>query len=364
MTASHAKSWEWPIYVVGAVMIALILGIASFGWRPSTLRLLLGTPTFTPTATATPTFTPTPTNTATPTMTPTATATPSPTPTRVASATQVAQARRYGLRLGRCLDQWGAAQPQDHYWLGRPFADQYKQDASHYYPYGSNGQGDLLPHHGVDMENEIGTPDLAVADGTVIFAGEDSSQVWGDGKNFYGKLVVLQLASQYRGQPVYVLYGHLSETLVSQGDSVSTGQVIGRVGMSGVALGPHTHLEVRVGVPSYDNTRNPELWLKPFPGYGTVAGRVISSDGCAISHLLVGFKRTDDKKGWPWDLYTYLSTGNNPDDDLGENFVAADTPVGPYTLSVKIGQQTYEQEIVVEDGKTTFVEFKINLAAK
>ncbi len=353
---------DLPVYVVGAVAMALILGVASFGWRAPEVRALLGTPTFTPTATptATPTFTPTPT----PTYTPTPTVIPSPTPTRVASATQVAQAQRFSLKLGRCLDQWGVAQPQDHYWLERPFSEEYKQDASHYYPYGTNGNGDLLVHRGVDIENPIGTPDVAVADGTVLFAGEDSEQVWGDGTDFYGKLVVLELARRYHDQPVYVLYGHLSEVLVGQGDKVTTGQVVGRVGMTGIALGPHTHLEVRVGTPTYDNTRNPELWLKPFAGYGTVAGRVITSDGCAPTHMLLLLKRTDGKKGWLGDLFTYFNQGINPDDELGENFLAADTPAGPYKLSVKIGQDTYEQDITVEDGKTTFVQFKVNLSSK
>ena len=48
------------------------------------------------------------------------------------------------------------------------------------------------------------------------------------------------------GRSISTCYGHQSKLLVSVGQYVSQGQVIGRVGMTGAATGPHLHFEVRV----------------------------------------------------------------------------------------------------------------------
>jgi hypothetical protein len=78
------------------------------------------------------------------------------------------------------------------------------------------------------------------------------------------------------GVPLYTLYGHLSAVTVSVGQRVARGDQIGDVGATGIALGPHLHFEVRVGDPyNFNATRNPELWLHPYPDYGTLVGRVM-----------------------------------------------------------------------------------------
>lgn len=92
--------------------------------------------------------------------------------------------------------------------------------------------GIVRPHHGVDIAAAWGTPVLAAAAGTVVYAG------WFGG---YGKLVVVD-----HGGGLATLYGHLSSIRVSVGQTVGPGEVLGNVGSTGYSTGPHLHFEVRV----------------------------------------------------------------------------------------------------------------------
>lgn len=99
----------------------------------------------------------------------------------------------------------------------------------------------IRSHKGVDYAAPTGTPVKAVGDGTVSFAGNKSG---------YGKTVILQHDKQHS-----TLYAHLSRYPegLHEGDLVTQGQVIGYVGRSGLATGPHLHYEFRVN----DQHRNP-----------------------------------------------------------------------------------------------------------
>ena len=93
-----------------------------------------------------------------------------------------------------------------------------------------NGEGAF--HPGIDIEAAYGTPVRAAADGDV------TGQNMGSG---YGRQVVLN-----HGHDLLTLYGHLSAVSVIAGQHVLRGQIIGYVGQSGRATGPHLHYEVRV----------------------------------------------------------------------------------------------------------------------
>ncbi len=93
-----------------------------------------------------------------------------------------------------------------------------------------NGEGAF--HTGIDIDAPYGTPVRAAADGEV------SGASMGVG---YGREVVLD-----HGHDVRTVYGHLSAIAVVPGQRVTRGQVIGYVGESGRATGPHLHYEVRV----------------------------------------------------------------------------------------------------------------------
>ena len=89
-------------------------------------------------------------------------------------------------------------------------------------------------HKGVDYAASRGTPVRASGDGKVIFAGR---------KGGYGRLIVIQHGGRYT-----TAYGHLRRYAkgVRSGKKVKQGQIIGYVGSSGLATGPHLHYEFRV----------------------------------------------------------------------------------------------------------------------
>jgi hypothetical protein len=207
----------------------------------------------------------------------------------------------------------------------------------------------------VDIGNSIGTAVLAVAPGMVVVAGTDQTEVYGLKPNFYGQLVVVQLDREFHGQPVFVLYGHLSRVAASVGQQVTTGDVLGEVGMTGVAIGPHLHFEVRVGANTYADTRNPELWLKPLPGHGTIAGQLLDAQGNPIPEVVINFHQAESPDRRWRETWTYASDGVNPDEEWGENFVMGDVPAGSYVLKTGTGGRLYTNEVEVEAGKTSLV---------
>jgi len=89
-----------------------------------------------------------------------------------------------------------------------------------------------LPHPGVDISAPKGTSISAAAKGRVIRAG------WVVG---YGLTIEIDHGFGY-----VTLYGHASELVASQGEEVQRGDVIARVGSTGIATSPHLHYEVRV----------------------------------------------------------------------------------------------------------------------
>jgi len=94
------------------------------------------------------------------------------------------------------------------------------------------------PHHGLDYAASAGTPVSAVGEGIVQFAGY---------KGQYGKLVIIKHTNGWK-----TYYGHLSTVAksIKRGKRILQGQVIGRVGSTGLATGPHLHYELR-------NSNNP-----------------------------------------------------------------------------------------------------------
>lgn len=85
-------------------------------------------------------------------------------------------------------------------------------------------------HHGIDIAAPKGTPVMSVAQGVVRYSGR---------KRGYGRIVEIQ-------HPSFVIsrYAHLSKVLVTNGQAVGQGDMIGHVGSSGRSTGPHLHLEI------------------------------------------------------------------------------------------------------------------------
>lgn len=92
----------------------------------------------------------------------------------------------------------------------------------------------IRAHKGVDYSAATGTPIKSTGDGKIIFKG---------GKNGYGNVVEIE-----HGQKYSTLYAHLSgfKSGLKTGGSVKQGEVIGYVGSTGLATGPHLHYEFRI----------------------------------------------------------------------------------------------------------------------
>lgn len=127
----------------------------------------------------------------------------------------------------------------------------------------------IRAHKGVDYAASRGTPVKAAGKGKVIFKGT---------KGGYGRVIILQHGSKYT-----TLYAHLNAygKKIKKGSRVKQGQIIGYVGSSGLATGPHLHYEFRVN----GTHRNPltvslpnaaALAKKYRPEYDIIAENMIS----------------------------------------------------------------------------------------
>jgi murein DD-endopeptidase MepM/ murein hydrolase activator NlpD len=93
-------------------------------------------------------------------------------------------------------------------------------------------------HSGMDFRAPTGLAVKASAAGTVIHAGPSGG---------YGNLVEIKHVSGWTSR-----YGHLSQIMVQEGDTVQAGQTVGAVGSTGRSTGPHLHFEVRKDDTAHD----------------------------------------------------------------------------------------------------------------
>lgn len=128
-------------------------------------------------------------------------------------------------------------------WSG-PFIFPVQGEVSSPYGIGRSYNGGPVSeyHHGTDFGVDEGTPVLAAASGRVAFAGALTVR---------GNTVMID-----HGLGVFTSYNHLSRIDVQEGQMVVQGTVIGAVGATGLATGPHLHWEVAVGGVDVD----PVLW--------------------------------------------------------------------------------------------------------
>lgn len=268
------------------------------------------------------------------------------------------------------------------YFLQRPIALPGNDIVDATYRFGTTQGGKREPHHGVEFLNGHGTPVLAAAIGTVLFAGEDLDPIsepgawppvyYGPYSNFYGKLVIiehqipetmLQVFPQMPS-PIFTVYAHLSEISVETGQAVQVGQEIGKVGMTGIAEGSHLHFEVRLGEALYANVRNPELWLVPHQDRsgqlnGGLTGSIVDSRGqpillensLVLEHLPQGPDQPGGLEVYLQDYEEDALVGQSP---FKDNFGVGDIPPGLYRLTFP---RNGLQQILVEvfPGQLTWI---------
>jgi len=232
------------------------------------------------------------------------------------------------------------------------------------YRFGSTQEGQREPHHGVEIPSPAGTPVVAPAAGRIVFAGEDRADHLGPYSGFYGNVVVLSLGEPSSAEPIYLLFGHLSKIAVLVGQDVQSGDVLGLVGSSGVAIGSHLHFEVRAGTNRYEAVRNPELWLKPqmmeSGQTGMLAGRVVDRQGRPAPGQQVTVRRLDGGSASrsTYFLSTYELEPGTPGSDslLRENFVLSGLPAGEYEVAA-FSPSLRQTRMHVESGSLAWVAF-------
>lgn len=237
------------------------------------------------------------------------------------------------------------------------------------YRFASTQNGQREPHHGVEFLVPFGSPVLAAADGTVIFAGNDNNGSPYTPPNnyaFYGNFIILEHPITHHQSPItnfYTLYAHLSEIHVQPGDLVRAGDEIGLVGFTGAALGPHLHFEVRLGGLTYADAHNPELFLDQ-PGRGVLAGRILDagvagSPGLPIPPTALTLTSLTPDPGAPDTLY--LTTYEDPALALRppyhENFALA-LPPGQYELAFVL-YGIHKHVVEIQPGELTFFEITV-----
>ena len=151
-----------------------------------------------------------------------------------AAATAAAEAAARGVSVSDA----GWAHPVPGAWV----SDTYGGRTNFYIP-GVGWTGNF--HNATDLAARCGTPVYAASSGTVTYAG---------GASGYGQLLTIN-----HGGGVSSAYGHLQNGgfAVSTGQQVSVGQLVARVGSTGLSTGCHTHFEIRVG----GGTRDPQPFL-------------------------------------------------------------------------------------------------------
>ncbi|MBI1722527.1 MAG: peptidoglycan DD-metalloendopeptidase family protein, partial [Gemmatimonadetes bacterium] len=231
--------------------------------------------------------------------------------------------------------------PPRHTWFARPIALTDQPYIDQTYRYGSTMGGNFQQHQGIEFNNPVGTPVLAIDAGIVVHAGPAEQ----------GSLTVVirhdsTLALNEGGRPprwfVFSTYYHNSRLLVSVGERVQRGQRIALVGSTGRATNAHLHLEVHAGptdsagaiadlevrYPPY--TRNPELWIEPLPGTGVVAGQVWDVQGRTVPRARVYGIVKPEPQETPFSYAETYGEQAHSDPSYGEHFAVSDVPPGEY----------------------------------
>jgi len=257
-----------------------------------------------------------------------------------------------------------------HTWFRRPIALADQPYIDQTYRFGSTMGGNFQPHQGVEFNNGDGTPVHAIGDGVVVHAGPAEA----------GALTVAikhdRRLTPGRGpgdrHPLYVfsVYFHNSKLLVHVGDRVKAGDVISLVGNTGRATNDHLHLELHVS--PFDSTRlivdpavryppyntNPELWIRPLPGTGMVAGQVWDSAGKPVQQARIYGLVKAEPQETPFSFIETYGPRNHSDPVYHEHFGISDVPPGEYVLGVAIDGKRVFRRVKVAAGKLTWVEFR------
>ncbi|MBX3047575.1 MAG: peptidoglycan DD-metalloendopeptidase family protein [Anaerolineales bacterium] len=249
--------------------------------------------------------------------------------------------------------------PYDHFYLHWPLSQHNLPPSQRYGVFQETGDNSL-PHLGLDVSLNAGTPVLAAGAGEVVWA--DYGLFYRSPSYLedpYGISVAIRHSFGHQGQPLYTIYAHLRETRVMLGDQVVAGQVIGLSGNTGQSSGPHLHFEVRLGENSVYFTHNPELWIAPTDGYGVLVGRITDTRDFPLMNRLVEVRNLADRRRI--NAYSYATqTRLLPDGYYNENFVLGELPPGRYEIAIPHFGIWKRTEVEIRPGAVTYFRFSGN----
>ncbi|TFC63701.1 M23 family metallopeptidase [Cryobacterium sp. TMT2-15-1] len=137
-------------------------------------------------------------------------------------------------------------------------------NAEYYKQFGQIG------HNGLDLRAPAGTPVFAADEGTISFEG------WGQNHSWMGKPAGICVLIDHIGS--YAGYAHLKSTVVSKGQKVTKGQLIGYSGATGVGTGPHLHFEMFPKSPNFKNGYAGRINIMPFIETAQVVGKATEAE--------------------------------------------------------------------------------------
>lgn len=252
-----------------------------------------------------------------------------------------------------------ALAPNDHFYFQRPVssADLRNLVPSQRYGVFQETGDNTLPHLGLDIGLNSGTPILAAGGGEVVWASYGlffRSEYYLDDP--YGISVVIRHGFGHGSKELYTVYAHLREARVTVGEQVVAGQIIGLSGNTGLSSGPHLHFEVRLGGNTVYFTRNPELWIAPPEGHGVLVGRITSTQDVPLTDRLVEVRNLDDRRLYT--TYTYATQIRLlPDEYYRENLVLGELPAGRYEVAVPYFGVWKRVDVEIRPGAITYFRF-------
>ena len=226
--------------------------------------------------------------------------------------------------------------------------------------------GNFQQHQGVEFNNPDGTPVYAIGSGTVVYAGPAEQ----------GALTVTirhdtSVDANGKRYRIFSTYYHNSALTVKVGRKVAKGTLIARVGNTGRATNDHLHLEISASpsdsigasrgfaaaLPAvhhqsraldraaarHRHRRGAGVRRQPEPRCRR-RGSTASPSGIRWTRR-ISFAETYGDKAHPHPLY-------------GEHFAVSDVPPGTYVVGTEIGGKKVFRQVVVEEGKLTWVVFK------
>lgn len=250
--------------------------------------------------------------------------------------------------------------PNDHFYFTRPIAADRVNWPLADYRYGGIFFSSDIVHTGIDIPSPRNTPIYASGDGRVVWAGFGLYSGSNDPNDPYGLAVTIRHDFGYNGQRLYTVYAHMDSIDVITGQDVKAGDLLGKVGTTGLTTGPHLHFEVRMERNSYFTTYNPELWLTPPQGWGVLVGTLRNNNGSFLTEHEVHVRNLETRQRWV--VRSYGNQAVNSDPYYGENLVLSDLPAGTYEITIEYQEETLTRQITIRPGAISYFTFRGKLS--